>query len=129
MKTILFSFFLFAGISILVSSQNNFSGKSIYSFLENTGVYELNQEEGHTLQVPYSSVSEALINDREKSSAYLSLNGPWKFYYSDTPEATPAISQSAASCLKHTIHGDFNLISVSEAETLMKVEGSGRVVK
>jgi len=40
--------------------------------------------------VPYSSVSEALINDREKSSAFISLNGPWKFYYSDTPEATPA---------------------------------------
>ncbi|MBN2862333.1 MAG: DUF4981 domain-containing protein [Bacteroidales bacterium] len=90
MKRIFSSVILFAAISTLASSQNNFSGKSIYSFLENTGVYELNQEEGHTPQVPYSSVSEALINDRGKSSAYISLNGPWKFYYSDTPEATPA---------------------------------------
>jgi 2-dehydro-3-deoxygluconokinase len=35
----------------------------------------------------------------------------------------------AASCLKHTIHGDFNLVSVSEVEQLMKGDGSGRVVR
>lgn len=33
----------------------------------------------------------------------------------------------AASCLKHTIEGDFNLISVSEAEKLANGDGSGRV--
>lgn len=33
----------------------------------------------------------------------------------------------AASCLKHTIEGDFNLVSVNEVETLMKGDGSGRV--
>jgi len=35
----------------------------------------------------------------------------------------------AASCLKHTIHGDFNLVSVSEVEQLMKGDGSGRVIR
>jgi 2-dehydro-3-deoxygluconokinase len=35
----------------------------------------------------------------------------------------------AASCLKHTIPGDFNLVSLSEVEQLMKGEGSGRVVR
>ena len=35
----------------------------------------------------------------------------------------------AASCLKHTVYGDFNLVSVSEVETLMKGDGSGRVVR
>ncbi len=35
----------------------------------------------------------------------------------------------AASCLKHTIHGDFNLVSVAEVEQLMKGDGSGRVVR
>lgn len=35
----------------------------------------------------------------------------------------------AASCLKHTIHGDFNLVSVSEVEQLMKGDSSGRVVR
>lgn len=35
----------------------------------------------------------------------------------------------AASCLKHTIHGDYNLVSVAEVEQLMKGDGSGRVVR
>jgi 2-dehydro-3-deoxygluconokinase len=34
---------------------------------------------------------------------------------------------TAASCLKHSILGDFNRVSVSEVEALMKGEGSGRV--
>lgn len=33
----------------------------------------------------------------------------------------------AASCLKHTIYGDFNLVNVSEVESLMGGDGSGRV--
>ena len=33
----------------------------------------------------------------------------------------------AASCLKHTIPGDFNRVSAAEAENLMKGSGSGRV--
>ena len=33
----------------------------------------------------------------------------------------------AASCLKHTIYGDFNLVTVTEVENLMKGDGSGRV--
>lgn len=35
----------------------------------------------------------------------------------------------AASCLKHTVYGDFNLVSVKEVENLMKGDGSGRVVR
>lgn len=35
----------------------------------------------------------------------------------------------AASCLKHTIPGDFNLVSVAEVEQLMKGDSSGRVVR
>ena len=34
---------------------------------------------------------------------------------------------TAASCLKHSIPGDFNRVSVREVEALMKGEGSGRV--
>jgi 2-dehydro-3-deoxygluconokinase len=33
----------------------------------------------------------------------------------------------AASCLKHSIPGDFNLVSIDEVEKLMKSGGSGRV--
>ena len=35
----------------------------------------------------------------------------------------------AASCLKHTIHGDFNLVTVREVEQLMKGDKSGRVIR
>ncbi len=34
---------------------------------------------------------------------------------------------TAASALKHTIYGDFNLVSVAEVEALMSGDGSGRV--
>ena len=33
----------------------------------------------------------------------------------------------AASCLKHTIYGDFNLVTADEVKNLMKGDGSGRV--
>jgi len=33
----------------------------------------------------------------------------------------------ASSCLKHTIYGDFNIVTVAEVENLMKGDGSGRV--
>jgi len=33
----------------------------------------------------------------------------------------------AASCLKHTIHGDFNLVSLQEVQALLKGDGSGRI--
>ncbi|HAJ98875.1 MAG TPA: 2-dehydro-3-deoxygluconokinase [Bacteroidales bacterium] len=35
----------------------------------------------------------------------------------------------AASCLKHTIYGDFNLVSVEEVEKLMEGDESGRVAR
>ena len=35
----------------------------------------------------------------------------------------------AASALKHTVYGDFNWVSVSEVETLMGGDGSGRVAR
>jgi 2-dehydro-3-deoxygluconokinase len=34
---------------------------------------------------------------------------------------------AAASCLKHSIHGDFNLVSRDEVLALVKGGGSGRI--
>ncbi len=45
--------------------------------------------------------------------------------YEDRPQALDFAV--AASCLKHTITGDFNRVSVSEVEKLMSGDGSGRV--
>jgi len=61
----------------------------IYSYIENTSVYELNQEDGHVPLVPYQNSDEAFVNKYDKSPWYLSLNGIWKFHYSDTPEGVP----------------------------------------
>ena len=46
-----------------------------------------------------------------------------KFSMQDTIEYAVADS----SCLKHTIEGDFNLVSVDEVKNLMGGDGSGRV--
>ena len=35
----------------------------------------------------------------------------------------------AASCLKHTIYGDANLVTVAEVEKLMEGDASGRVAR
>ena len=35
----------------------------------------------------------------------------------------------AASCLKHTIYGDFNQVTVDEVEKLMEGDASGRVAR
>ena len=35
----------------------------------------------------------------------------------------------AASALKHTIYGDYNLVTIAEVEQLLKGDGSGRVVR
>jgi beta-galactosidase len=71
------------------NSQEKSFLNNINNYLENTKVFELNQEEGHTPLVSYQSVNEALANRRNMSAGYLSLNGRWKFHFADTPEGTP----------------------------------------
>ncbi|MDR1919392.1 MAG: hypothetical protein LBQ65_07075, partial [Tannerellaceae bacterium] len=46
----------------------------LYHYLENTALFELNQEEGRAYHIP---------------GEHLSLNGDWKFFWSDTPEGIP----------------------------------------
>ena len=48
---------------------------NIYYYIENTSVFEVNQEEGRTYYLPNKTIS---------------LNGEWKFLYSETPEGIPA---------------------------------------
>ena len=36
---------------------------------------------------------------------------------------------AAASCLKHTVYGDFNDVTTDEVEALMYGNGSGRVIR
>ena len=73
-----------------LSAQEKDFLKNVYKYIENPRVLSLNQEEGHTPVVPYISVNEALINEKSRSSGYMSLNGTWKFHFANIPEETPA---------------------------------------
>jgi len=80
---------MLCGAYFTVSAQKSSFLSNIYDYLENTKVFELNQEEGHTPFVPYFSVDEALKDNKANPASFLSLNGTWKFHFSDTPEGTP----------------------------------------
>jgi beta-galactosidase len=105
MKKILISVIFFTITFAITAQQKNFLS-DIYSFIENTSVFELNQVEGHTSIIPYSSVSEALNNNKVGSPNFLSLNGTWKFHFSDTPEGSPAgfFSEAFKDSKWDTIH-------------------------
>ena len=88
MKNILALIVLTLTASILNGQEKGFLS-DIYSYLENPSVYELNQVEGHTIIIPYASAYDAMKGDRKLSKWILSLNGQWKFHYSDTPDGIP----------------------------------------
>jgi len=60
-------------IPFLLAQKVNYL-ENLSEFIENTAVFELNQEEGRTYYIP------------EK---HISLNGNWKFFWSDVPEGIP----------------------------------------
>lgn len=77
MYNVFFGFSMFLGMICsmpLYSQDVNYLDK-LYDFIENTSVFELNQEEGRSYHIP------------EKN---LSLNGEWNFFYSDVPEGIPS---------------------------------------
>ncbi|HUX57004.1 MAG TPA: glycoside hydrolase family 2 TIM barrel-domain containing protein, partial [Bacteroidales bacterium] len=88
MKRIL-SVLLLCSAAALASAQEKPFLSNIYNYLENTKVFEMNQEDGHTPLVPYTTVDEALRNSRSDAASFLSLNGTWKFHFASTPEGTP----------------------------------------
>ncbi|MDR2921296.1 MAG: DUF4981 domain-containing protein [Tannerella sp.] len=72
-KNIITGFLLCFVISCLQAQQANYLD-NIYNFIENTSVFELNQEEGRAYYIP---------------DKHVSLNGEWKFFWSDVPEGIP----------------------------------------
>jgi beta-galactosidase len=73
MKKYLFVFLLLP--SIMANCQVRGFLDRLNEFIENTSVFELNQEEGRAYFIPQKSMS---------------LNGSWKFHYSDTPGGIPS---------------------------------------
>jgi beta-galactosidase len=64
-------------------------GTGIPPEIENPSVLGVNKEPWHSMLVPYATLDEALRADRRKSSLSLSLDGPWKFKFSERPEGRP----------------------------------------
>jgi len=50
---------------------------------ENETLFELNKEKAHAAFTLFSNKADALTDQQEKSSFYQSLNGSWKFLYTD----------------------------------------------
>ncbi|MCQ2223739.1 MAG: DUF4981 domain-containing protein [Bacteroidaceae bacterium] len=67
-----FSFAVLACCSMQMQAQYL---SHLYDYIENTEVFEENQEEGHVFYLPKESVS---------------LNGAWKFHFANVPEEIPA---------------------------------------
>jgi beta-galactosidase/beta-glucuronidase len=77
---ITFASILFLG-TFSLAQQNNW---------ENPAVLERNQLEPHVPLIPFQTVEEAIHKEEQSSSFYASLNGTWKFNWSETPEEAPA---------------------------------------
>ena len=73
MKTRILIGFLLVNF-LAVHAQESPFGKPLSYYIENTAVFEENQEEGRAYFIP---------------AKHLSLNGNWKFYWSETPENLP----------------------------------------
>lgn len=55
----------------------------------NPEIFEVNREPGHASIMPYKDVDSALKDDEKESEFYQSLNGKWKFYWSENPDKRP----------------------------------------
>ncbi|MNO37913.1 Beta-galactosidase [compost metagenome] len=52
----------------------------------NPEIFELNRLDAHASMIPYSNLPQALAGDKETSPYYKTLNGIWKFSFSETPD-------------------------------------------
>lgn len=65
---------LLVAVGIVQAQEKNYL-EHLSDFIENTAVFEWNQEEGRSYFIPQK---------------HLSLSGTWKFFYSETPDGIPA---------------------------------------
>jgi beta-galactosidase len=90
MKTKIILCVIFCTISLnCVYSQNSGFLENVWKFIEDPGKFALNQEPGHVPLMPFPSVQSALENDWNKSGSFLSLNGEWRFNWSENPDVSP----------------------------------------
>lgn len=58
-------------------------------YIENPGIFEINQEAPHVPIIPYHSVKNAIRNSKSSCPYFQSLNGNWKFHWTDVPGKAP----------------------------------------
>jgi 2-dehydro-3-deoxygluconokinase len=76
----------------------------------------------------FSSRYEIDIVDRIGAGDAFAAGAIYGLLNSMAPQATVDIA-AAASCLKHSVPGDFNIASLAEIDALVRGGGSGRVVR
>ena len=81
----------FVAAMALMGFYNNTSAQQIsVPDWENPGLTTFNTVRPHVTYVPYDNEAQAIKNDPKASSAYLLLNGKWKFKLSDNYTQVPA---------------------------------------
>ena len=73
MRSILLSI-LFVSLAVIVTAQERDFLGNVYKYIENTQVFELNQEEGHTPLVPYLAVNAIQLYRNSVKVKYLVFN-------------------------------------------------------
>lgn len=78
MKKLVIGIFLF---STLLCQESN--------YWEDHTVFNINKEDPHSTLFPYSNIESAIIDNKENSQNFISLNGIWKFFFSHNPSKRP----------------------------------------
>ena len=83
MKKSLISIFIILSLPLYAQK------KDLPPELENPDIVRINKEAPHATLLPYSSVESALSGKSSASPWYLSLDGKWKFFFTEDPSKRP----------------------------------------
>lgn len=89
MKRIFFTSMVLFFISNTSLAQDKKFLENIYHYIEDPGMFAVNQEKGHVPLVAFTSKEDALSLNWNKSNDFQLLNGQWKFKWFETPDVVP----------------------------------------
>jgi len=76
-------------VSLAVSLAGSMATAQLNPDYENPGVFQRNQVLPHATLMPFEDMAQAKAGVRKSSPFYLSLNGIWKFRWSENPLSAP----------------------------------------
>lgn len=86
---IIFAYLVFISIVLLQPDQVSAQSQPDIPDWNNKLVFRVNQEPASATMLPYSSVTQALHGEYEKSNFFQLLNGKWKFHFAENPGKRP----------------------------------------